>query len=96
MSVGLANILQSSEGVWSKGTLRPACYGGVGGVTTFTAAGSISRKWGPGELEFEALMRMLDNKVVERYPNNYGLMITMETLYISTAHYQVQSSSKVY
>ena len=63
MSIGVANILQSPEGVWSKGKPRLSCFGGVGGVTTFISVGSILREWGPGELEFEALMRMLDNKV---------------------------------
>ena len=60
MSVGLNNILQPTKGVWSKS--RP-CLGGVDVESTFTILDSISRKWGPGELEFEALMRMLDNKV---------------------------------
>lgn len=60
MSVGMANILQSPEGVWSK---EDTCFGGVGGLTTFTSAGSVPKTWHPGELEFEALMRMLDNKV---------------------------------
>lgn len=59
MSVGLDNITQC-KGVWSKS--RP-CQGGVDREATFTILDSISRKWGPGELEFEALMRMLDNKV---------------------------------
>ena len=63
MSIGVANILQSPEGVWSKGKPRLSCFGGVSGVTTFISVGSIPREWGPGELEFEALMRMLDNKV---------------------------------
>lgn len=63
MSIGVTNILQSPKGVWSKTKPSQSCFGGVGGVSTFTAIGSTPRKWGPGELEFEALMRMLDNKV---------------------------------
>ncbi len=59
LTVGLDNIIQR-KGVWSKS--RP-CQGGVDGESTFTIFESITRKWGPGELEFEALMRMLDNKV---------------------------------
>ncbi len=59
LTVGLDNITQS-KGVWSKS--RP-CQGGVDVESTFTIFDTISRKWGPGELEFEALMRMLDNKV---------------------------------
>lgn len=51
---GLANISQAprDEGVWSKcgGKLQRALK--QGRVT-----------WGPGEMDFEALMRMLDSKV---------------------------------
>ena len=71
MSIGLNNILQTTKGVWSKS--RP-CLGGVDVESTFTILDSISRKWGPGELEFEALMRMLDNKV-SCYEMGPGLLI---------------------
>ena len=39
-----------------------ACMGGVGRACN-GSIGSSHRKWRVGELEFEALMRMLDNKV---------------------------------
>ena len=63
MSAGLGNILQFSPqaGVWSSSVGVP-CMGGVGGACT-GSIGSNPRKWRVGDLEFEALMRMLDNKV---------------------------------
>ena len=62
MSAGLANIFQhSQQGVWSGG-MGAACMGGVGGACS-GSIGSNLRKWRVGDLEFEALMRMLDNKV---------------------------------
>ena len=54
MSAGLANLLQMPQGVWGCGTIAA---GGRGGQV------SGSKLWNVGELEFEALMRMLDNKV---------------------------------
>ena len=55
MSAGLANLSQSPGGVWEC-TSGVAERGGAG-------MGAV-RTWRVGELEFEALMRMLDNKVV--------------------------------
>ena len=55
MSAGLANLSQSPGGVWEC-TRGVAERGGAG-------MGAV-RAWRVGELEFEALMRMLDNKVV--------------------------------
>ena len=63
MSAGLGNILQhphSTQGVWS--SVGVSCMGGVGGACG-GSIGSNPRKWKVGDLEFEALMRMLDNKV---------------------------------
>lgn len=54
MSAGLANLSQSPGGVW--GCARQGTGRGEGGVGS-------QRMWHVGELEFEALMRMLDNKV---------------------------------
>lgn len=54
MSAGLANLSQSPGGVW--GCARQGPGRGEGGVGS-------QRMWHVGELEFEALMRMLDNKV---------------------------------
>jgi len=54
MSAGLANLSQSPGGVW--GCARQGAGRGEGGVGS-------QRMWYVGELEFEALMRMLDNKV---------------------------------
>ena len=63
MSVGLGNIHQHSpRGVWSGVSVGVACMGGVGGACS-GSIGSSPRKWRIGELEFEALMRMFDNKV---------------------------------
>jgi adducin len=63
MSAGLGNINQcSQQGVWSGISVGVACMGGVGGACS-GSIGSSPRKWRIGELEFEALMRMLDNKV---------------------------------
>lgn len=62
MSAGLANILQHSpQGAGSDG-VGVTCMGGVGGACS-GSIGSNPRKWRVGDLEFEALMRMLDNKV---------------------------------
>ena len=62
MSAGLGNILTHSP----QGRMWPgvgvACMGGVGGACS-GSIGSSPRKWRTGDLEFEALMRMLDNKV---------------------------------
>lgn len=60
MPAGLSNISQAPAGVWSK------CGAGLqaherGGV-----------KWRPGELDFEALMRMLDSKVDCPHPELEG------------------------
>lgn len=66
MSIGLSNILQAPQGVWSGRGMGVACVRGVGGAANGTI-GSSSRMWRVGELEFEALMRMLDNKVVKQY-----------------------------
>ena len=61
MSAGLTNIFQhSQQGVWSG--VGVACMEGVGGACS-GSIGSSPRKWRVGDLEFEALMRMLDNKV---------------------------------
>lgn len=49
MSAGISNLNTSPQGVWSKCQDRTPATGGL--------------KWKPGELQFEALMRMLDNKV---------------------------------
>lgn len=54
MTAGLANLSQSPGGVW--GCARQGTGRGEGGVGS-------QRMWHVGELEFEALMRMLDNKV---------------------------------
>lgn len=54
MSAGLANLSQSPGGVW--GCARQGAGRGEGGVGS-------QRMWHVGELEFEAFMRMLDNKV---------------------------------
>ena len=63
MSAGLNSILQCSpQGVCSYTSVGVACMGGVGGACS-GSIGSSLRKWRVGELEFEALMRMLDNKV---------------------------------
>ena len=61
MSAGLGNILKHSpQGVWPG--VGVACMRGVGGACS-GSIGSSPRKWRTGDLEFEALMRMLDNKV---------------------------------
>ena len=72
MSVGLNNILQVSQGVWSSHGMGVACVRGVGGAATGTI-GTSARKWRVGELEFEALMRMLDNKVMQEFSDMYTL-----------------------
>ena len=54
MSAGLTNLSQSPGGVWGCG--RHEAGRGEGRVGS-------QRTWHVGELEFEALMRMLDNKV---------------------------------
>lgn len=81
MSAGLANIVQySPQGVGSGG-VGVACMGGVGGACS-GSIGSNPRKWRVGDLEFEALMRMLDNKVsiveklifVRKFKNNNILL----------------------
>lgn len=62
MSAGLANILQHSPQGVGSGGVGVACMGGVGGACS-GSIGSSPRKWKVGDLEFEALMRMLDNQV---------------------------------
>ena len=72
MSAGLGSIHQCSpQGVWSSVGVGVACMGGVGGACS-GSIGSSPRKWRIGELEFEALMRMLDNKV----RNNVSLILS--------------------
>ena len=72
MSAGLGNIHQySPQGVWSGIGVGVACMGGVGGACS-GSIGSSPRKWRTGELEFEALMRMLDSKV----RNNVSLILS--------------------
>lgn len=58
MSAGLANLSQSPGGVWgcTRGVARGVAGRGGAGM-------GAARTWRLGELEFEALMRMLDNKV---------------------------------
>ena len=70
MSAGLGSIHQHSpKGVWSGMGVGVACMGGVGGACS-GVIGSSPRKWRIGELEFEALMRMLDNKVSKKIQNS--------------------------
>ena len=54
MSAGLAGLIQVPQGVWSQ-VSRVVSKGG-GGVSKHSL-------WGVGDLEFEALMRMLDGQV---------------------------------
>lgn len=54
LSCGIGNLLQVSQDVC--GQVQNVVQKGGGGV-------SCSRRWGVGDLEFEALMRMLDNLV---------------------------------
>ena len=71
MSAGLGNIHQFlPQGVWSGMGVGVACMGGVGGACS-GMIGSSPRKWRIGELEFEALMRMLDNKVSIKKSRKY-------------------------
>lgn len=51
MSGGMGNFNQTPQGVWTK------CKGNSEHL-------QVGLKWKSGELEFEALMRMLDNKVI--------------------------------
>ncbi len=94
MSAGLGNINQcSQQGVWSGISVGVACMGGVGGACS-GSIGSSPRKWRVGELEFEALMRMLDNKVRSDRssdPPNLSACNT-ETLRGDGKNYQVENS----
>lgn len=51
MSAGIGNLNTTHLGVWSKSQ------------DSKTVQGPGGLQWKPGELQFEALMRMLDNKV---------------------------------
>ena len=55
LSCGIANLLQVSQDV--RGKVQNIVQKGGGGVS------SCKKRWSVGDLEFEALMRMLDNLV---------------------------------